>query len=210
MKRLNCVSFEPLIALFVEGDLRESDRLRVEKHLKSCARCGELLIELQKSQAAFKTLRQGVVNSGALSEVRERVLNDIGDLDPAPAWAVAVHRMIFAGLRRRTAIAGVAVGALVLGGVWLGLPHHEAEPSREPASPLAIAAVNEPTIQPDATEEQTFVKPEKTPNSRKHRAIPKERDTRVAAQTDSVQFPIKFVTDDPNIIIYWLPSDKGD
>jgi hypothetical protein len=200
----NCRKFEPLIALSVEGDLREADEKLIEKHLEHCVSCRELRIELQESQAAFKSLRQGVVNSGALAEVRSRVLTDVGELEPAPAWVIAIHRLVFAGMRRRTAIAGVAVGALLMGGVWLGRGHHNAQPALEPVSPVAVAIVNEPVDQ------QLPVKPAKTANPRKHRVVTPNVNDRVAAESDSVQFPIKFVTDDPNIIIYWLPSDKGD
>ena len=212
---MNCTSYESLIALLVEGDLGDSDRLRVEKHLKSCTGCRELLSELQESQSTFKALRQGVVNSGALSEVRARVLSDVGDLEPAPAWVVAAHRLFFAGLRRRTAIAGVCLGALLLGGVGLRWTHREAQPVPTHEAPVAIAEVHQPpvnlNVNRNTVEEPTFVNPVKvTPKPRKHRAEVSEPDNRIAAHTETVQIPIKFVTDDPNIIIYWLPSDKGD
>ena len=102
------------------------------------------------------------------------------------------------------------MGALLLGGVWLGLPHRGAQPSPDPDSPAAIAVVNEPSFHSEWTEERTLAKPVKTAKPRKRRATVNPPDDRIAAQTNSVQFPIKFVTDDPNIIIYWLPSDKGD
>jgi hypothetical protein len=35
-------------------------------------------------------------------------------------------------------------------------------------------------------------------------------DEPVPAESQVSQIPMKFVTDDPDIIIYWLPSDKGD
>jgi hypothetical protein len=35
-------------------------------------------------------------------------------------------------------------------------------------------------------------------------------DEPVAPESQASQIPMKFVTDDPDIIIYWLPSDKGD
>jgi len=206
--KMNCVSFESFIALLVEGDLNEADRRGVEKHLEECSDCSVLFVELQESQAAFKALRQGMVNAGAISEVRARVLNDVGDLDPAPAWVVVMHRLLFAGLRRRAAIATVAVGVLLLGGLWLGLTKHQMQ------TEVKLAAHDEPVVPVNVAAEEEFVKPVKTdkalPRPRRHRTVTEKPDNRVAAQSDSIQFPIKFVTDDPNIIIYWLPSDKGD
>jgi hypothetical protein len=35
-------------------------------------------------------------------------------------------------------------------------------------------------------------------------------DEPVPPESQVSQIPMKFVTDDPDIIIYWLPSDKGD
>jgi hypothetical protein len=35
-------------------------------------------------------------------------------------------------------------------------------------------------------------------------------DVPAAEVTHVSQLPMKFLTDDPNIIIYWLPTDKGD
>jgi len=208
---MKCKSFEPLVALFVEGDLGDSDRLRVQKHLKNCAGCWDLLCELEESQSTFKALRQGVVNSGALSEVRARVLSDVGGLDPAPAWVVAAHRLLFAGLRRRTAIAGICVGALLLGGVGLRWAHRDAQPVQTSAPPSAIAEVDQPPVNSYTVEEPAFANPVKSiPKPRNRRVEVAEPEQQVAAQTNSIQFPIKFVTDDPNIIIYWLPSDKGD
>src|SRR5262249_49087099 len=116
-RTVSCSAFESMIALYVEGDLRDADRRRVEQHLESCSDCWDLLYELQESQSAVKSLRQGAVNPEALLAVRSRVLNEVGDMEPAPAWAVAMHRLLFAGMRRRTAIAGLLVGALLLSGI---------------------------------------------------------------------------------------------
>ncbi len=113
MKWTKCMALESLIALYVEGDLPVSDRRRVETHLQSCVACRALAEELRESQSIFKALRAATVNSSDLADVRERVLNEVGDLEPAPGWVVTMHRLFFAGLRRRNAIAGVVLAALV-------------------------------------------------------------------------------------------------
>ena len=51
---MNCGAFEPLVALYVEGDLPGQDTPRVEAHLAACAGCRELLEDLQASRGGLK------------------------------------------------------------------------------------------------------------------------------------------------------------
>ena len=74
---MTCREFEPLIALYVEGDL--DDAAGVERHLTECAVCRELLEDLRSSQAALKELALDPVDSALLSEVRSGVLARIGE-----------------------------------------------------------------------------------------------------------------------------------
>ena len=78
---MTCRDFEPLIALYVEGDL--NDRA-VERHLAECSDCRELLEDLRLSQAALKEL--SVVDAAFLSVVRSGVLAKIERRRPV-AWA---------------------------------------------------------------------------------------------------------------------------
>src|SRR2546423_1671311 len=98
---MNCVRLQNLVALYVEGDLRESELRRVETHLQECSICRDLVDVLRESQSAFKDLRLGAVNLTALAEVRQRIMIVLGELDPAPAWVLMMHRLIFTGLRRK-------------------------------------------------------------------------------------------------------------
>ncbi|HLQ78672.1 MAG TPA: zf-HC2 domain-containing protein [Terriglobia bacterium] len=215
---MNCAAFEKSIALYVGNDIRVSERRSVETHLEGCAACRELANDLRESQSVFKALRSGAVNASALTDLRQRVLNEVGDLEPAPGWVVALHRLIFAGLRQRAAVAGFALAALVSGSLWFGQPRVVVSPA-EPG-PVAIARFEAPSA-PDnyplsnVTPRITTVRP--TP---KHSAIsvavslelstaelPAEPAT---LHTQNTLAPMKFLTDDPDIIIYWLPKDKGD
>ncbi len=74
---MTCQEYEPLIALYVEGDL--DDAAGVERHLTECAACRDLLQDLRSSQAALKELALGEpVDPALLSEVRSEVLARIG------------------------------------------------------------------------------------------------------------------------------------
>jgi anti-sigma factor RsiW len=69
---MTCREYEPLIALYVEGDL---DGREVERHLAECSDCRELLEDLRVSQAALKEL--AAVDAAFLSAVRWGVLGRI-------------------------------------------------------------------------------------------------------------------------------------
>jgi hypothetical protein len=71
---MTCREYEPLIALYVEGDLNDRD---VERHLAECSDCRELLGDLRVSQAALKEL--ATVDAAFLSAVRSGVLARIAD-----------------------------------------------------------------------------------------------------------------------------------
>jgi anti-sigma factor RsiW len=215
---MKCAALESLIALYVEGDLPVSGLRRVEAHLHSCTACNALAEDLRESQSMFKTLRAGTVNSSDLADVRDRVLSEVGDLEPAPGWVVTMHRLFFAGLRRRNAIAGVLLAALVTGSVWYSQWHVVGE--RKSDSPVVVARLELP---PSALVSDAIVPPanselvvKRLPPVQVFEALPVEEpevqliDEPVAPESQVSQIPMKFVTDDPDIIIYWLPSDKGD
>ena len=216
---MNCTSLEHSIALYVEGDLRESERAKVASHLQACATCSELADALLASQAIVKDLRRQMPHPSEISEVRQRVLNEVGDLQPAPGWVLAMHRLIFAGLRRKTAIAGVVLAVLVTGGVWF---HHESATVDRPSQPtIQVAQFESPSaavlseILPPAASAAPRI--EKQVQTRKELvdvkldpAVVLPPDAPAAEVTQVAQIPMKFLTDDPNIIIYWLPTDKGD
>ena len=215
---MKCTALESLIALYIEGDLPVSSRRRVEAHLQSCSACKTLAEDLRESQSLFKVLRAATVNSSDLSGVRERVLNEVGDLEPAPGWVITVHRLFFAGMRRRNAIAGVLLAALVSGGAWYSQWHLAGERTNE--APVDVASFEVPAPADVANMDQPSVKAPQIVKPAEPLEIPEALPAEVSAeqsvdepaltQSQVSQIPMKFVTDDPDIIIYWLPTDKGD
>jgi len=135
-----------------------------------------------------------------------------------------VHRLFFAGLRRRNAFAGVLLASLILGSVWYSQTRVLREPARERVetrdqAPVDIARldgviapdrvplpsalpriVKRTTSSPEILIE-TLPEPPAEPASAEA-APPQVQASQIAS--------MKFVTDDPNIIVYWLPTDKGD
>ena len=81
-----CAKFEPLIALHVGGDEVTPE---VEAHLRTCAECRRFAEELERSQAALRSLREEEAPAAALAEVRGRVLDRVASRKPS--WWFALR-----------------------------------------------------------------------------------------------------------------------
>jgi hypothetical protein len=199
MRKSMCSDFEQQIALYVEEDLSGPDRGRVEAHLKACSSCWDLAEDLKESQAVFKSIREDVPDATALSVVRERVLSEVGELH-SMTW---FERVVYGGLRRKVALASIALFLVGAGALWL-----VREPADVPAPPVVAIVPPVPEIQPEP--------PAPVPASRRVRRRAPEPPPVLVAETapreaeEPKQVAIKFLTDDPNIIIYWLVDEKGD
>lgn len=119
---MTCRDFEPLIALYVEGDVAD---LELERHLSRCADCRGLLEDLRASQAAVKDLASEAVDPALLATVRSGVLARI-DGRGRVVW-------------RWTAALAAAVALLVV----LALP------ARKPAPPPRPTIAKAPPKSPD-------------------------------------------------------------
>lgn len=188
-------SFEALVALHVEGDLDESERQRVESHLRTCAECWDLAEDLRESQAIFKSIRQDVPNQAMLSAVRARVLEDVAAMESG-GW---LGRFFLMGFRQKATLAGIAL--LIVGGSALWL-------ARKPEAPIVPAPAVAVSLE---VVPETVTSPVSSPPAARRPRIHRQRP--VAApqvQEPQQQVTIRLVTDDPNVIIYWLGDEKGD
>jgi len=197
---MSCSDFEQLIALYVEEDLSVVERGRVEVHLKKCSACWDLAEDLKESQTVFKSIRQDIPDATALSALRERVLSEVSGIE-SMTW---FERFLFGSLRRKAALAGIALVLVGSGAMWLARSLQVA-----PAKPPIVVAVN--PVPPVVVPAPVFGEPQPSP-------APRPR-TKLTLQPVPVpdlpagerkQVAIKFLTDDPNVIIYWLVDEKGD
>ena len=107
---MNCKEVKNLFALFLENEISQDQRVEIEKHLKSCPKCSQLLDEFsqlwtslerrEKVQASpdfWIKLQQRIINS----EERKSPVMDLVDMLTSfarPAAAVAaLLAAIFAG-----------------------------------------------------------------------------------------------------------------
>jgi anti-sigma factor RsiW len=198
---MSCHEFEGLIALHVEGDLHEAERRRVEQHLRTCAACVTLADELRESQAAFKSMRQDVAEQSALSTVRACVLADIAGMESGSLF----ERLFLGGFRQRATLAGIAV--VLVGGAVLWFSVDRRIPSGPAADPVAV--VRMPAQEVKLSEPSTPPTAPPKPTARPPRQQKPPRPV-VAPSESQPQVTIKLLTDDPNVIIYWLGDEKGD
>lgn len=195
---MKCSDFERLVALYVEEDLQGEERASVEAHLRVCSTCRDLAEDLKESQSVFKSIRQDVPAAAALSSLRERVMSEVGERQSG-SW---FERVFLGAFRRRAALAGVML--LVAGyGAWWFAP----VPAAVPVTPVQTAVGTPPA--------PVVVAPPVAPITK--RPVPKRVRRKAPAPSlapapveESQQVTIKLLTDDPNVIIYWLVDQKGD
>jgi anti-sigma factor RsiW len=190
---MSCKDLEQLIALHVEGDVSESERQKVESHLSTCSDCWDLAEDLKESQAVFKSIRESVPNQSMLSAVRARVLDNVAGKESG-TW---FERLFLAGFRQKATLAGIVLLMVGGGALWL---------ARGPEAPIALpppVVISPPTV-PEPLPQTVFRPQAPKPRVRKKPApVP-------VAQEPQPQVTIRLVTDDPNVIIYWLGDEKGD
>ena len=192
---MKCVDFEQLIALYVEGDLLAAERNHLEKHLADCVACRSLVRDLTESQVSFKSMRDEVPDAEELALLYHRVVGEAG----SPGTMTWLERFFFKGFRRTVALAGMGVMFAGAGALWI-----VRESRVVPSMPSQIAANVPPAM--EGTSAVSAQPLEFVP-------LPVRRPARHPQSADASeprQVAIKFLTDDPQVIIYWLVDEKGD
>jgi len=186
---MNCSKFETDIALYAGGDLPPGSIARVETHLAECADCRVLAEDLRDEQALLSELRDDPLEDAMVAQVRQRVLAELK------------HKAWRAGFSPRGALAPLLAiaAALLLAAVLLWPRHHSGAAHRLAA--VSHAAQAEAGRVPAAA----------------HGAAPLIRKVRHHLHRPPAAQPgppllVQFVTDDPNIVVYWLidQKPKGD
>jgi hypothetical protein len=206
---MKCRYSETDIALYVEGDVGPAKACEIQTHLSVCTQCRDLVIELRESQAVLKTLKQDTVSATSLALVRSQVLAEIqaGVKPVCGRWVYALAGGVF--------VAVVAVGLML----EMRKPQVEeivksAPLPPPPAVPLTSKTITEPTANLDHK-----TRPSDRTMKRVNANVPlREGDGRRrrqgVAHTEVPPEPakplvVKLLTDDPNIVIYWLIDNTG-
>lgn len=186
---MKCPDFEKLIALDLEGDLPERKGKAVAEHLKGCKPCEEFTEKLKASQTLLKTLAQESVDDGELQQVRQNLLNSLPNEE---------ERQGLSGWRYALGAGVTAVMLLVAITLWRPSNHRVADVTG--ATPKQTAT--------EAGEQQTpTLAPRPSVRATKGKSILRRRkyfSSSLTASERPQQLTIKLVTDDPNVVIYWL------
>ncbi len=177
---MSCDKFEPLIALYIENDLAEAEARAVESHLAGCDACREFAAEMRESQAALKALRTEFLDDAVLLQVRTEILSAASHRHRVVAWP-------------RYAVAAGLVLALLGGWMWQMRPKARLEPR-----PIA-ANVSAPPLPATVP----------APQARTRLARVRRHRPRVAPMFKSEPLVVKMITDDPQVVIYWLVDQNG-
>jgi hypothetical protein len=218
---MKCTYSENDIALFVERDLAPSKAREIEEHLALCDECRELAEDLRETQSVFKSLKQDTVSAGALASVRTKVLAEVGARNVRPAWGRWVY-----------SLAGVAFVAVMAIGVAQyarkpaapqvqqfvksdPLPASvDASPYRARASRPAVPlrkgdndiSFSGPAPKSKGKPINVNVPLEKGDGGRRPQGV---AQAEVLIEPPPKQLVVKLLTDDPNIVIYWLVDEKN-
>jgi|HubBroStandDraft_5_1064220.scaffolds.fasta_scaffold294472_2 anti-sigma factor RsiW len=178
---MSCAKFENDVALYAGGDLPAGRIARVESHLAECADCRALAGELS---ALLSGLRDEPLDDEMVAQVHHRVLAE-------------VQRR--AGFSRRGALAPLlALAAAVILAVVLLWPRHH-------ANPVPLARMEPAPVTPVPRPNTVPVAPVH------HRVVKHHRRRAPADQPSGPPLLVQFVTDNPDIVIYWLIDRKqGD
>jgi anti-sigma factor RsiW len=182
---VSCSKFETDIALYAGGDLPDGRTARVASHLAECADCRALADELHGAHALLGELREEPLEDAMVAQVRQRVLAEVR------------HSVRRANFSPRVALYPLlALAAAVILAIVLAWPRRQTK--RAPAVPAA--PIEASIVAPAPPEPLARVLPARHRIVRHHQHVP--------APKDGPPLLVQFVTDDPNIVIYWLIDQK--
>ncbi len=188
---MRCRDRENDIALYVESDLVVSRSRELEMHLDSCGVCRTLVQDLRATQRLFKGLRQETVTDAALAQLRMSVTSRVERRQVRVPWG----RWIYA-------VAGSAF-VLLLGLAVASL--HRPVVVKHAVETGALPPVAAPPL--FKVENKNDEVPHAAGESRRRRQGGRHSETLV--EPPLKQVTVKLLTDDPNIVIYWLVDTKG-
>jgi anti-sigma factor RsiW len=185
---MSCPKWEIDIALYAGDDLPADRLARTVAHLETCAECRALAEDLRTSQTILDELRSEPIEDAMVAQVRRGVLARLAAEQVRPArrywtWALA--------------------GGLIVGTI-LTFPRPAAKPVKLARTPPLQAVVPRGTV----STLPPIVKAAHAAVRRHHRAAAK----RTAPPAPGQPLLVQLVTEDPNIVIYWLvdPKPQGD
>jgi len=211
---MKCRGWNPQIALYVEGDLELESVAHLEKHLEVCVECRAFLDELRNSQSEVRQLRNETVDASSLNRVRANVMRQVRAVEERRTWMDHFAIWLWGGYRWRFAVLGSVVLMATSIVIW-----RLASPTMPPSPPtiaIAPAPAPVPSVDVPAAAERSVTRSAPVRRSRpvaSHPVAPKVAtldESPVEPQPEeSKDTVVQILTDDPNIVIYWLFEKNG-
>jgi hypothetical protein len=220
---MSCQEFEEPIALAAGGDLEGPALERLERHLRHCATCRELAAGMEESVRAVRSLATVPVTvpieeEALLGDLRAGVRRGIdaadrrrrrrGALPPWLAVAAAIAAVLVGGtllLRslQRPPTPAPAPASTVAERPPVA-PPEPGEPT-EPRAPVGQAGPTEPVPEAGSPSAPKEPEPTEPPSTRIAARAPEPAVAAAdAPETPAEPVVIKWLTDDPDVVIYWL------
>jgi len=212
---MSCSRWHRLIALEVGGDLDPRRSRSLENHLEGCTVCRDLSEELRSQREQLLRLDREAVGGVMLGSVRRAVLADLADRRrPFLPFLPGGQRLAFAG----AAMVILVVAAVVLRQGRIppqprvaerSIPTSVPAPTTAPAPSPSNDEIAEPSLEvlPPAPLETVDRPPLQLARgdlpARGHEMPPS-----LSAPTEPMT--IKILTDDPEVVIYWIVDPKGE
>ncbi|MBN2370927.1 MAG: zf-HC2 domain-containing protein [Vicinamibacteria bacterium] len=232
-----CRVWELALALYVEGDLSESEVAPAEAHLAACASCRDLLAGLRESQASLHALAGEPIDAAALDVVRTRVRAKLAQRGNRIAvvwrWAVAASVVLTAGLiivglvsrrndrSRETQATATAAPVVVVSRASAGAAETmpEAAPRSSGVRRAAVVRphVPAPTLNDDASEEPDVPLTSAEADQLARAIVLLSRIEKLDDLGPDAEAPrdtpptatVRLATGDPNVVIYWSFESNG-
>lgn len=200
---MDCSGTEDLLALFVGGDLDESETLAVSAHLAACATCAESATRLRESIELIRRETEPEVDGAFYESIRRDVLATLAA--PAPSerrWSIGVA----------ASVALVALGLLFVVLAMRAQPASDRDETARDDRP--------PSVEPPSPPREPETDAPSPRRATRHRADPRRhiaprrapRAAELPAECVAAAEPLKleFQTSDPNIRIIWfVPNEDG-
>jgi anti-sigma factor RsiW len=188
---MSCRDWEERIALHAGGEQTGEQAAEVERHLAECAGCRETAASYGWGLELLREAHREPIAPAHYAAVRARVLAELGrERRPVwwPVWGWGLA-------------AAVAVVAVMM------FPRPVGRASRPAFLPSApVAQVSRPATPPKS--HTAIAKPAA---HRRHPTLAQvKQEGRPGGPPHLEAVTIKLLTDDPNVIIYWIADRKGE
>jgi len=178
---MNCREWEETLALYASGDLDARRAAEAERHLAACAGCQIFASGLLESLETMRAAHRQEIAEAHYAALRARLLSR---LRPVAWW-------------RRGWLRWAAAGVVAAGALWLAMA---ARVLLRPAPQPVVAFVRPPAPALTATVQRVRPAP----------PIRAETHPRRKPAAPAEPLTVRLVTDDPNVVIYWITDPRGE